>query len=281
MKELVKISGLIKKKARKDDLPLIVDYVKKETVMAPIKKQFKERWDLDKKLTLFAITIFPIFLAMFGLYARFKGYPSKREYSIAIWRKDNEKLEREIKKSINKDEKRFHVLRKELNIIGIEQIEKLHHSRQALHKAKAYKKAFIKNPNLPTFKVFLDSLENLNQVSESLIDVLSRKFEKQKELVNQFNSLRSLDDRDIKDLKRALLTDFAISFVGRKALFVATPIEALLKSGKLADKAAIDFLGWSGGFLYIGIVLNKNRQKDYSLWLNNLLHLIESRQNNP
>lgn len=278
MEELIRISRLIKKKAIKDDLSLLVNFAKKEDVIFPIKKELKEKWNLSKTQTLFTIYIFPLILAISSLLAKLKGYPSKIEFINAIFRRENEKIEMKIEELADEGEKKFYILFKELNNIGIEQGECYREIGQKQDHALKCKKVLIKNPTLPAFEEFMNSMEDLCLVKERLTNIILRKIEKQKEFINQFNSLPHLDDRDSKDLKRALLTDFAFSYVGSKVIFVATPIEVLLKSDKLADKASIDILGWSGRFLYTGIVLIKNRQKDYSSWLNNLLRSIESRQ---
>jgi hypothetical protein len=189
-----------------------------------------------------------------------------------IFKESNESLKAELYGTKKATRRRFLKTWIELNEVGIEMTGLQLQSIQLIKDLEKNKVSFLQNPTAEKLSEFLASEETMFTFRERFAEILQKKAELQDKAIKYGRELSRFEKRDLEDFARAVLLDIAVSSYEKKALFFQTPIEIMLKSGKIMNRIS--------SFLLLTPMLRakakflKEEQREQINWLKTLVSLL-------
>jgi len=256
----------VEKRVMEDDLPYLIQSVDSlKTMRISFWRRVTEIWKVSKGTAVYYLVLSPLGLII-------KSSLSSQAFFRNQFEKSNEALKNKLPKVKNEKQRQLTKMWIELNDLGIKRTDTMFNKDKVFEELNAAIDNFTVKPTLESFKKLLDLMDQFYYLCEECIEVTRRKADKQDEINNYAKSLSKLDRRDLEDFVRATLTDMAVSIHERKATIIATPIEAALKSGKIAGKIE-GFLLMTPS-LRVAVKLEKSYQQERLKWIKDLsLHL--------
>jgi hypothetical protein len=232
-----KALSLIEKKLKNADPVLFRNALLKFKEPRAGKLMFLRRvWKKGKGTAIICIFLMPLRLLprkhRIGLIQR----------SREIFQRSNEELNKQLPRAKKEIQKIFIETAMELNDTGIEQSILLLERCRNVDIGEKITKDFIENPTKETLLKYWNFVKHSRDLEIKFARLLRRKADVQDRIVECDKKMTKLDKRDLEDFQRAIMIDVAMSYVEKKALFIGTPIEIMLKSGKIKNRIRGFFL---------------------------------------
>lgn len=186
-----------------------------------------------------------IFLAPFAMFLRLLSVRS-REKLFAKFEKvlinSNEMLKKRLTKVKKESEKMFIETFMKLNTIAIEITPLLLEENRRIKEGKKLREIFLQEPTTENLLRLWNFIKQSFELEMRIAELKKKKADIQDQVIEYARKMTKFDKKDIEDLWRAILTDLMISSIEKKFLVVGTPIEILLKSGKIMNRIRGAFL---------------------------------------
>ena len=158
------------------------------------------------------------------------------------FQRSNEELKKQLPKAKNKTQRLFIEAWIELNELGIEQTRLYLKETQIAEIGKKAKNDFLDKPTRDNLLKYWNSVKQSIDLGLKFSRLHKRKADVQDNVAKFDKRMTKLDKKDLEDFKRAIMVDILVSYLDERILFVNTPIELLLKSGKLSNRIRAFFL---------------------------------------
>jgi CII-binding regulator of phage lambda lysogenization HflD len=193
-------------------------------------KFLKKMWKKSKGHAVAVVLLTP-----FVLFQVRKSEKVLRKYE-KIFIESNEKLKKMVPKAKKESEKRFLTTFIELNSIAIKMNPLILEEIQRTSEIEKMKKIFTQNPTTENLLGLWNIMKDLLVLNAKLAKLQKEKADIQDKVIEYEREMTKFDKKDIQDFWRAILVDFAFSYIEQRILVVNTPIEILLKSGRIVNK---------------------------------------------
>lgn len=153
-----------------------------------------------------------------------------------IFQLSNEGLKKQLPKAKKEIQKIFIETMMELNDIGIEQSTLFLENCRNDEIGERVKKDFVGKPTKKKLLKYWNFVKHSLDLRIKFARLLRRKADIQDKVVQYDKKMTRFDKRDLEDFKRAIMIDVMMSYLEKKPLFIGTPIEIMLKSGKIMNR---------------------------------------------
>jgi hypothetical protein len=176
-----------------------------------------------------------VLLSPFALLKTRKLEESLGKYN-EIFIESNKKLKEKLPKAEKESEKMFLTTFIQLNTIATEMNVLILETNRKLVEANKLKGIFTQNPTTKTLLRLWNVIKDIIVSDTQLMKLQREKADIQDKVVEHEREMTKLEKRDIQDFWRAILTDALISYTEQRVIVVGTPVEILLKSGRIVNK---------------------------------------------
>jgi hypothetical protein len=196
-------------------------------------KSLERVWKKSKGNAMVLVLLTPFILFQF-FQARKPEKLLKKYEKIFI--ESNEKLRKMLPKAEKESEKMFLTTFIELNSIPMKMNPLLLEEFQKTSETKKMRKIFTENPTTENLLGLWSIVKDDLVLNVELAELEREKAYIQDVVVEYERKMTKFDKKGIQDFWRAMLADFAVSYIERRILVVNTPIEILLKSNRIMNK---------------------------------------------
>lgn len=193
-------------------------------------KLLKRVWKKSKGNALALVLMSPLVLLKLGKWEESLGKYTE------IFVESNKKLKEKLPKAEKESEKKFLTTFIQLNTIAIETNPLIIETNRKLVEANKLKNILTQNPTTETLLRLWNAIKDMIVSDTQLMKLQKEKAEIQDKVVEYEKEMTKLDKRDIQDFWKAILTDALSSYYAQKIILVGTPVEILLKSGRIVNK---------------------------------------------